>query len=1095
MTPNVSARSRHAAFFTLAALFAVAAPALAQVDPLIALKRLPPNVIVVVDTSFRMLDDGNGNVYDVKTYTKTDDNTVASALGVSAAQYRRIYQNLLFETTQTASSKYTATDIIAVPSTASNYSTFWSPTRFETAKTGIAQAVTENQSFVRWGLMKLRQAGEVWRNTSASNDCDRPVRVLSNATLSSSLGDRSPCDSGGLGGLGLGGDSAFVIYAPNTGGPNYSVTTAASDALVYGVGTSSATANILTALQQTMGTGPLIPASKDGPTYVDRPIDLALADALTHAKSVMAADTNCRACRNTVIVLVTAGKDDGDSAYADTHDPITTAASFAAVTQSGATRRIPIVVVGIKPAAADETELNAIATASGGRYFKALTASDVTFAVNYAVQLGYAKAVDVDAIQSSDFTFLSPIVGTVNLEGAPNATGSTLPDSAIVSTSGPTSGQAIPQRSNFMLTAGFGLPGFDGRLRAFRTFKPVADATKPTGWKFVKDGSRLWPDLDSRPALAGMARTPASPDSRNIYTYIPSGSSGGTMVAFTVANQSTLAPYLSGADATTLINYVRSLPLGAIIGSTPAIMDPPSLDPPPDSDYGFKDSVGTFAGNHKDRRSMIFFGANDGMIHCVDARTGYEVWAFIPFNLLPKLKTLLDGQSVERFDYFVDSSPKLAEVKLGGTWKTIMVIGQSYGGTFYQAFDITEAGMGVAPDADGIGAVNNLLAKFDNPGESITFNWAFPRYNVFDTTVSYTATLTDGFPGGQVRIYGDLMSTANDVEKRVGFTFSDPAVGPLITDRSVTAVISGSGYFPAIEDALPGRGTSAPRAGRSLFVIDANTGLPVGNAGGGACSGTGCYDTGDVSNGRKNAVQADVTAAGDLGGNVVTRAYVGDIDGRYWRFTLTSAGAITALQLVDTAQPIYSSSALLQIGTTDRYLFFGTGSDLLAASTPGGGSTGAGTAFKFYSVKDNASSGSVSFTRDLSPKVISTALLTNGERPTSSPTVAGDIVFFTTTVDGTAESCSDALTRLYAFTYLGTAAYDTSGNGHIDTGESPIVATTAGRGSAPFIVDQHLFMGTTSATGAGVTVFGDAEDFNNGVGQVGVRILSWREIR
>ena len=107
---------------------------------------------------------------------------------------------------------------------------------------------------------------------------------------------------------------------------------------------------------------------------------------------------------------------------------------------------------------------------------------------------------------------------------------------------------------------------------------------------------------------------------------------------------------------------------------------------------------------------MIFFGANDGMVHAVDARTGYEVWAFIPFNLLPKLRTLLDGQSVERFDYFVDSSPKLAEVKIGGAWKTIMVIGQSYGGTFYQAFDITEAGMNVAPDADG------RLSRTTRPG-------------------------------------------------------------------------------------------------------------------------------------------------------------------------------------------------------------------------------------------------------------------------------------------------------------------------------------------------------------------------------------------
>ena len=80
--------------------------------------------------------------------------------------------------------------------------------------------------------------------------------------------------------------------------------------------------------------------------------------------------------------------------------------------------------------------------------------------------------------------------------------------------------------------------------------------------------------------------------------------------------------------------------------------------------------IGTFAGEHKDRRSILFVGANDGMIHAIDARTGYEVWAFIPYNLLPKLKTLLDGQPVEQFDYFVDSSPKIAEVKLGGAWRS-----------------------------------------------------------------------------------------------------------------------------------------------------------------------------------------------------------------------------------------------------------------------------------------------------------------------------------------------------------------------------------------------------------------------------------------
>ena len=71
-----------------------------------------------------------------------------------------------------------------------------------------------------------------------------------------------------------------------------------------------------------------------------------------------------------------------------------------------------------------------------------------------------------------------------------------------------------------------------------------------------------------------------------------------------------------------------------------------------------------FADDNKERRSLIFVGANDGMMHAIDGRTGVEVWAFIPFNLLPKLRTLRDGQGVDGFDYFVDSSAKVADVKL-----------------------------------------------------------------------------------------------------------------------------------------------------------------------------------------------------------------------------------------------------------------------------------------------------------------------------------------------------------------------------------------------------------------------------------------------
>lgn len=1081
--PSARRRLWGSAALAVAAIVIFAPGLLAQLDPLIALKRVPPNVVVVLDTSFRMLDDGAGNYYDVKTYYRNDDWPVSNALGVTREHYRRIYQGLLFETTITSSIKYKTTDIVAVQSNNPAYWNFWSPTRWETAKTGLYQAVGENPNLVRWGLLKLRQNAEAWRNTSTNNGCDQPVRTTGNPALTG-VGDTNPCTVPPVGQ-----GNIYGIYAPYTAGPNFAVSAAASDAVVYGLTSANATVNIMSAAQQSVGTGVLIPAGQDTAAYADRPITNALTDARSHVVSAMAIDS-LKACRNTVVVLLTGGRDDGDTNYTDSHDPVATAATFAAVSSSGVSRRVPIVVIGVKVAAGDKAQLSSIASASGGRYFDAASPAEVTAAVNYAVQLGFSKSSDFDTPGVSEYSEASPIVGTVNLTNAADINGTPLPNTSILATAGQSVGQAVPQRSNFMVTAGFSLPGFDGRIRAFRAFKPVADATKGVGWKFVVDGTRLWPDLDGRPALAGTARTPASAASRNIYTYIPNGSGGGQVVPFDLANSGLISPHLGGADPNVLIPFVRSQPLGAVIGSTPAIMDPPSLDPPPDVDYGYPTAVGTFAHTYQDRRSMIFFGANDGMVHAVDARTGYEVWAFIPYNLLPKLRTLLDGQSVEQFDYFVDSSPKIAEVKVGGTWKSMLIIGQAYGGTFYTAFDVTQAGMGLAPDVDGAGAVSTMLTLFDTPNESIQFEWAFPNFSSFDPNINFTASLTDGFPGNKVTLYGDLTASATNVEKRVGFTFSDPAVGPLVADRSVNAAITGSGYFPDIEGALANRG-GVP-AGRALFVLDLATGMPLNNNGG-ACAGTGCLDLGDVSNGRKNALQADVTAATDAGASQVSLAFAGDVDGKYRRFDLTSTGGISPTVLIDTQQPIYSSSALLFVGTSSRYLFFGTGSDHLPAANPGGGSPGTGTAFRLYGIQDY--SGAAILTRDLSPKVISTGLLTNGERPTSSPTVAGDIVFFTTTTDSATASCSDASTRLYAFTYLGTAAYDANGNGKLDNNESPIVATTTGRGTAPFIVDQHLYIGTTSLMGAGVTAFGDPEDFNNGVGQVGVRILSWREIR
>ena len=114
------------------------------------------------------------------------------------------------------------------------------------------------------------------------------------------------------------------------------------------------------------------------------------------------------------------------------------------------------------------------------------------------------------------------------------------------------------------------------------------------------------------------------------------------------------------------------------------------------------------------------------------------------------------------------------------------------------------------------------------------------------------------------------------------------------------------------------------------------------------------------------------------------------------------------------------------------------------------------------------------------------------EKVSSFPAVAGDIVFFTTTTFKPAAPCTQPDANLYAFTFVGGPAYDTNNSGSITKTDSQKVATITGaRATAPFIVDQHLAFGA----GGKIQMVGDPQDYNTGVGQVGVRILSWREVR
>ena len=187
-----------------------------------------------------------------------------------------------------------------------------------------------------------------------------------------------------------------------------------------------------------------------------------------------------------------------------------------------------------------------------------------------------------------------------------------------------------------------------------------------------------------------------------------------------------------------------------------------------------------------------------------------------------------------------------------------------------------------------------------------------------------------------------------------------------------------------------------------------------------------------------------------------TRPISGDIDGKYWRFNFTPAGTIRDPRWSTPAQPIYASSALLFVGSADVYMFFATGSDLLPATAPGRH----GHVQAVWPEGQRSVSGApTKFTQDLATVTNVGAVWppASGRRPPRRSPATSCSTRRRRRRRRT--PCADFTAKLYAVTYTGGAAYDSNGNGKLDNNESPIAATMAGRATAPFIVDQHLYFG------------------------------------
>ena len=234
-----------------------------------------------------------------------------------------------------------------------------------------------------------------------------------------------------------------------------------------------------------------------------------------------------------------------------------------------------------------------------------------------------------------------------------------------------------------------------------------SDASRPF-WKgylkaYQRDSSGLVPvDGNGVPlssALvweAGQVLSGIAASSRTIYTLV-----SGTRELFTKSNSNisqSLLGVASSTDRDKTIDFVRGLDvldedqdgntseerswkLGDIFHSTPVLVTPPVLALNDSSYQSFKTAQAS-------RTTVLLAGSNDGMLHAFRESDGAELWAFIPPDLLDNLHTMVSKAGDHLF--YVDASPIAVDIKVGSTWKTIVVFGLRRGGNYYYALDITD---------------------------------------------------------------------------------------------------------------------------------------------------------------------------------------------------------------------------------------------------------------------------------------------------------------------------------------------------------------------------------------------------------------------
>jgi type IV pilus assembly protein PilY1 len=253
--------------------------------------------------------------------------------------------------------------------------------------------------------------------------------------------------------------------------------------------------------------------------------------------------------------------------------------------------------------------------------------------------------------------------------------------------------------------------------------------------------------------------------------------------------------------------------LGDVINSKPILVSAPSSN----FDLLYGDSgYGTFVTQQAGRRQMVYFGANDGMLHAVNVgfpttlsqgkisfeltdgngsvahERGAELWSFIPAAVLPHLRWLPDPYYSH--SYYVDQKPLVNDIQINGEWRTVLIGGLRLGGRPIET-----------PNSAAAGAEHYFSEVFaldvTDPESDPILLWSYSTKEL-GLTVGLPSTL---FSGGKWYV---VLPTGPVNDKPIGASQSN----------------NGTAYVQFGSDS-PYSGYSNQNA--RLIVLDAETGVPV----------------------------------------------------------------------------------------------------------------------------------------------------------------------------------------------------------------------------------------------------------------------------